>query len=114
MTDVPERLQSLRVEGVDYETVVPEHRPSRAQGADPRCVRAAIPGLVAAVLVKPGERVHDRTGLLVLEAMKMENAIRAAADGVVRRVHVEAGQLVAKGQLLVELEPGPGGSRQPD
>ncbi len=107
MTDVPERLQSLRVEGVDYETMVPAHRPSPSQAADPRCVRAAIPGLVAAVLVKPGERVHDRTGLLVLEAMKMENAIRAAIDGKVRRVHVKAGQQVTKGQLLVELEPAP-------
>ena len=114
MTDVLPTLQTLQVEGVDYETTVPAPRPSSAQAADPRCVRAALPGLVAAVLVKPGERVRDRTGLLVLEAMKMENAIRAAADGVVRSVHVKPGELVAKGQLLVELEPGPGDSRHRD
>ncbi len=103
MTDA--QLQTLHVEGVDYETVVPAPRASTARASDPRCVRAVIPGLVAEVLVSPGQPVRERAGLLVVEAMKMENAIRAAVDGVVRRVHVKAGQVVAKGQLLVELEP---------
>ncbi len=101
------QLESFRLGGVDYETLVPAKRQAQAQGVDPRCVRALIPGLVTEVLVKPGESVRGRASLLVLEAMKMENAIRAAMDGKVRRVHVKAGQQVTKGQLLVELEPAP-------
>jgi biotin carboxyl carrier protein len=47
------------------------------------------------------------TGLVVLEAMKMENQLTAPGKGVVRRVAVQAGQTVEKGQVLVELEEGP-------
>ncbi len=70
-------------------------------------VRAPMPGLVAKVLVSEGERVVAGTGLVVLEAMKMENQLAAPGDGVVGRVAVTPGQTVEKGQLLVELEDVP-------
>jgi biotin carboxyl carrier protein len=66
-----------------------------------------MPGLVTKVLVSGGERVVAGTGLVVLEAMKMENQLTAPGKGVVRRVAVQAGQTVEKGQVLVELEEGP-------
>jgi pyruvate carboxylase subunit B len=64
-----------------------------------------MPGLVVRVLVEAGQMVVAGGGLVVLEAMKMENELRAAGPGIVRAVHVRAGGTVEKGQMLVELEP---------
>ena len=63
-----------------------------------------MPGRVAAVRVSAGQRVARGEELLVVEAMKMENALRAPRDGVVRAVHVSAGDAVAPGRPLVEIE----------
>jgi biotin carboxyl carrier protein len=63
-----------------------------------------MPGRVAAVNVSVGQRVAKGEELLVVEAMKMENALRAPRDGVVRAVHVSAGDAVVPGRALVELE----------
>ena len=69
-----------------------------------REVRAPMPGLVLRVAVEAGQDVRAGDSLLVLEAMKMENELRAAGDGVVKAVHVAAGTAVAKTELLLELE----------
>ena len=68
-------------------------------------LRAPMPGLVVRVLVAVGDQVAAGAGLVVIEAMKMENELKAAAPGVVRRVLVEPGTGVEKGAVLVELEP---------
>ena len=67
-------------------------------------VKDPIPGLNARVLVAPGQRVEAGQPLLVLEAMKMENEIRAPRAGLVSAVHVSAGRSVALGQLLAEID----------
>lgn len=74
-------------------------------GGGPATVRSPMPGLVVKVQVNVGDRVQAGQGLLVLEAMKMENELRAPAAGVVSVVHVRAGQAVDKGQLLLEFGP---------
>jgi biotin carboxyl carrier protein len=74
----------------------------RTQGSG--TYKAPMPGLVVRVEVEPGQTVGPGGGLLVLEAMKMENELRTASGGRVRAVLVEAGQAVEKGQALVELE----------
>ncbi|HEX7069174.1 MAG TPA: biotin/lipoyl-containing protein [Rhodothermales bacterium] len=66
-------------------------------------VRAPMPGLVRAVHVETGDVVEAGHGLLVLEAMKMENELRAEASGVVRALHVAPGQTVEKNQMLIEI-----------
>ena len=71
-----------------------------------REVRAPMPGLVLRVLVEAGQAVEAGQGLVVLEAMKMENQLTAPAAGVVASVHAEAGAAVAKNDLLVELAAG--------
>ncbi len=76
----------------------------RAGGQSGRVV-AAMPGRVVAVRVRVGERVERDQPLVVLEAMKMENDVCAPIAGTVRAVHVEAGQSVAGGDVLVEVEP---------
>ncbi len=66
-------------------------------------VRAPMPGLVLRVEVQVGQHVTAGTGLLVLEAMKMENEIAAPTAGVVTGIRVGAGEAVEKGVALVEL-----------
>ena len=68
-------------------------------------VRAPMPGLVVRVEVTVGQEVAAGTGLVVVEAMKMENELRAHSRGLVEQIHVEAGQRVEKGAPLVTLGP---------
>ena len=70
----------------------------------PGALRAPMPGLVVRVLVEPGQGVGPGAGLVVLEAMKMENELKAGAPAKVRAVRVAAGEAVEKGQVLVEFE----------
>jgi pyruvate carboxylase subunit B len=67
-------------------------------------VTAYMPGRVVAVLVADGDSVQAGQGVLVLEAMKMQNEIQAEHEGVVKRVRVVAGQAVEGGDVLLELE----------
>jgi len=76
-----------------------------AQSAGPLPVTAPMPGLIVRVAVAVGDRVRSGQGVVVMEAMKMENELRAPADGVVRAVRAEAGTAVEKGTVLVEFEP---------
>ena len=73
-------------------------------GRGPLRVAAPMPGKIVRVLVKPGDDVRARQGLVVVEAMKMENELRAARDGRVRHVAVAEGQSVDAGTVLVEIE----------
>jgi biotin carboxyl carrier protein len=67
-------------------------------------LRAPMPGLVVRVNAAPGERVAAGSGVVVLEAMKMENELKAQASAVVKAVRVAPGEAVEKGQVLVEFE----------
>jgi pyruvate carboxylase subunit B len=72
------------------------------RGAAP--LKAPMPGLVVRVLAEPGQGVTRGGGVVVLEAMKMENELTAPADAKVKIVRVRAGEAVEKGQVLVEFE----------
>jgi biotin carboxyl carrier protein len=63
-----------------------------------------MPGIVREVIVSSGDVVQTGQALLILEAMKMQNEIRADRAGKVGRVHVAAGDTVDKGAALVEIE----------
>lgn len=67
-------------------------------------VRAFMPGKVVEVLAAVGDEIAKEQGLLVLEAMKMENEVRAPSAGKVKEIHVTPGQAVEAGELLVRLE----------
>ena len=67
-------------------------------------IKAPMPGLVLEVAVSIGQTVAKGDKVLILEAMKMENVIKAAGDGVVKAIHTTKGQPVEKGQLLIEME----------
>ena len=70
----------------------------------PRAIVAPMPGRIVRVLVKPEEPVVARQPLVVVEAMKMENELRAQCAGTVKNVLVATGATVEKGALLLEME----------
>jgi biotin carboxyl carrier protein len=84
------------------------HRRAQARGGREvtgrREVKASMPGKVINVLVNIGDTVEPKQGLLVIEAMKMENEIKSQGAGQVKEIHVEAGQAVESGEVLVVLE----------
>lgn len=95
------RLVSVQVQngsGLGRRTV------GAATGAGPQRVVAPMPGKVVRVLVAPGDEVTARQGLVVVEAMKMENELKAARDGRVKDVAVAEGQSVDAGTVLVLVE----------
>jgi biotin carboxyl carrier protein len=67
-------------------------------------VKAPMPGLILKILVEPGQSISKGEPLLVLEAMKMENVFKAAADAVVKEIRVAEKDAVEKGQVLLVLE----------
>lgn len=69
----------------------------------PQVVRAPMPGLISRIEVQVGEEVTSGSGLLVLEAMKMENEIRALKHGRIQTIHVEKGKAVEKGEPLITI-----------
>lgn len=75
-----------------------------ARPAGPAHLVAPMPGLIVRINVAEGDQVRPGQGLVVMEAMKMENELRAAAAAVVRRILVAPGSAVEKGTMLLELE----------
>ncbi len=67
-------------------------------------LKAPMPGLIVRVNVQEGDHVQAGQGLVVMEAMKMENELRAAAAGVVKKILVSPGTAVEKGATLLEME----------
>jgi acetyl/propionyl-CoA carboxylase alpha subunit len=77
---------------------------ANATPTGPAPIIAPMPGLIVRINVSVGDRVEAGQGMVVMEAMKMENELRATAPGSVMSVNVTAGTAVEKGTLLVELE----------
>jgi biotin carboxyl carrier protein len=110
----------VRTVFADEETIVVSGRQHRVALSDPRSLRgrrrrpgagngtlqikASMPGRVARVLVAPGDAVVAHQGVVVIEAMKMQNELKAARDGRVAEVRVAAGDKVISGQVLAVLE----------
>ena len=77
--------------------------PSEASSASEESASSPMPGQVLRILVEPGREVHPGEPLVILEAMKMEQTVRAHAEGIVDAVLVKPGQIVAPGETLVHL-----------
>lgn len=73
-------------------------------GAQALELRAPMPGKVLEILVEEGQTVEEGEAMLVLEAMKMENVLRAGTAGVVLSIGVEAGSAVEKEAVLISME----------
>ena len=109
----PPGFWELHVRGRRFEVEVVDERAQAiremtgvtAAASGPKPVIAPMPGLVVKVEVAEGDAVEPGQGVVIVEAMKMENELRAQGSGVVTKVHVREGQTVEKGQLLVDLGP---------
>lgn len=83
---------------VNEGSAAPAATPATASGKD---VPAPLPGVIVAILVKPGDKVTRGQELCILEAMKMKNAIRSSRDGAIAAVNVAVGDQVSHGQVLM-------------
>jgi len=79
-------------------------REMAGSGDGPQTIEALMPGQVVRVMVEEGDKVTQGQGLLVIEAMKMENEIESPKDGKVVALKVEVGQAVESGAALVIVE----------
>ena len=103
---------TLWVDGYRFETEALDERTrairdlsaASAGPAGPAPILAPMPGMIVRISVKVGDTVEAGQGVVVMEAMKMENELRATAAGIVKSVEVVAGTAVEKGAVLVELE----------
>jgi glutaconyl-CoA/methylmalonyl-CoA decarboxylase subunit gamma len=98
----------VAIDGCVYEFIreekkIAQSRQREAGRLNPE-IRSPMPGKILEVRVSEGETVETGRILVVLEAMKMENALTAEGPARVRKLHVSSGELVDLGQLLVELE----------
>ena len=71
---------------------------------DPGSVLSIIPGTILDILVKPGQNVKKGDELMILEAMKMQNLLKATFNGRIKTIAVKKGDKVAKGTRLLEME----------
>lgn len=95
----------FEVEALDERTRAIRELSDQSTGpTGPKPLTAPMPGLIVRVNVQPGDSVQAGQGLVVMEAMKMENELRATAPGKVRSIAVAPGAVVEKGALLIELE----------
>jgi biotin carboxyl carrier protein len=116
--DVSIAGSAVHVDGVPVEVSIVPSRPSwggagtgdpstslaASTAEGPQQVTAPMPGKIVKLLVKPGDRVEPRQGLVVVEAMKMENELRARAAGTVKEVRAIEGTTVEAGAILIVLE----------
>jgi hypothetical protein len=107
-----EKLFSIRVNGNDYDVKVEDKFDILLQqlgmgnmkSAKINQIKAPMPGLVFKLLAQAGDSIKKGDPVLILEAMKMENILKAPADATIKKISVNQGQAVEKGQVLVELE----------
>ena len=95
---IPVSVQTWR------ERLLAEARGAAADSGAPVDIRATLPGLVVAINVADGDEVEEGASLLTIEAMKMQNEVRAPRAGRIAAVGVSVGQPVATGVLLLRLE----------
>jgi biotin carboxyl carrier protein len=101
-----EKYSKLNIDDTEYETTVTESFINRKsyQPVDPKKILAFIPGLIPEILVKVGQKVKTGQLMLILEAMKMKNAVNAPFNGTIKSINAEAGQNVSRDFVLIEFE----------
>ena len=96
--------QAFEAQALDERTRAIRQMAGAADVETDKEIVAPMPGLVVRVNVEAGQSVKAGQGIVVVEAMKMENELRAPGDGTIARVEVAAGQTVEKGAVLIVLE----------
>lgn len=110
--DLTRKLLQLSINGNPYELAIKDEVDllvkklgfSTTSSQKQKFIHAPMPGLILDIIAQPGAEVQKGDPLLILEAMKMENILKAEGEGVVKLIEVEKGAAVEKGQLLIEME----------
>ena len=107
---IVETLDEIEVSGSSVTKNGGKKKASTTSSGRPRphhagCVTTAMPGTIVAVKAKVGDKVKAGDGVLVIEAMKMENEIQASTTGTVVAVHVTKGDSVTPDESLLEIQP---------
>lgn len=103
---------TFRIDGQTYKTTIKEpiDQLLASMGLDLKAmqkvepIKAPMPGMILKILVEPGQQIAKGDGMLILEAMKMENVLKATADATVKAIKVNERTAVEKGAILIELE----------
>lgn len=111
-TDLKAKELTLRINGQTHKIAIKEpiDQLLSSMGMDLKAmqkaepIKAPMPGMILKVLVEPGQAIKKGDGLLILEAMKMENVLKAGSDATVKAIKVNERTAVEKGAILIELE----------
>ena len=108
--DAPGKPKSVTVNGRDFEVKLHDPKRLRSKGSDSEHgdglaeIRTAMPGKVVRLLLEVGASVEKGDGVLVVEAMKMQNELKSPKAGIVKTVAVSEGDTVAAGDVLATIE----------
>lgn len=96
----------LNIDSTLYKTRISNKFRNRApyKRSNPRHILSFIPGTVLDILVEPGQNVSKGDDLMILDAMKMQNKLKSATEGKVKKIPVKKGDKVSKGTILLVLE----------
>lgn len=99
-------FSELIIEDTSYRTQLnPMYRKRKPyQPVNPSHLKSFMPGNIPEVRVKEGDHVKSGDTLLILEAMKMKNLIKAPFDGIITHIHVKQGDIVPKNSILIEID----------
>jgi biotin carboxyl carrier protein len=100
------RFKSLMIDGTKYKTNLTDKWEKRVkwEPIDPKKLISFIPGTIAKLHIKEGQKVKKGTKIMLLEAMKMKNKVEAPFNGTIKKIYVEEGQIVPKNFLMLEFE----------
>lgn len=101
-----EEYKTLYVNGQEYRTRMCRKYPDvpKWKKQNPKQVLAFIPGTIREIFVKEGDTVKKGQNLLILEAMKMKNRLKAPMNGEIKKIFVASDENVTKNQLLIEYK----------
>lgn len=88
----------------EYDLIVDQMGLSAVSESKITDIKSPMPGLIVDVLIKAGDEVEKGDGLIILEAMKMENVLKAEGSGVVKSIEINKSDAVEKGQVLIIME----------
>lgn len=103
MVNINGNKYKLKIED-KYDQLIKQMGLSSANTFKFKEVKAPMPGLVLDILVKVDQVISKGDALLILEAMKMENVLKAEGDGVIKSIEVTKGSAVDKGQIIIEMK----------
>ena len=102
--DIDDSVAQVEVNGVPYKVELEKAQAVKVVSAPRPSAAPPLPGVVLSVNVKEGDTVKAADTVIVLEAMKMENAIHAGRDGKIKSINVKQGDSVLQDDVLIVIE----------